>query len=564
MSSSSLNELSEDECTKLEVQSDTSEVSHVEYVIKDFRDVVGKQNAEQNDQKWPKTIALFWGFISLGLIIGILGPTIPDLLYQVDASYGQLSYIFLSRGFGYMTGSIISGLLLERVNAYGLLGTFLVLCSVGSICVPVTHTLWTVLFAFVFIGTAMGGLDTGGNVLCLRIWERRSPPYMQALHFIFAVGASTAPLIAKPFISVFAVVTPTLGNVYNMTNTSFSGEKTTQSMQLTLTNVTEYILSLCSENEICNFTTSTIAIEGTENYTIENTASSTTMIPAIDFGEVEELGNIFIAYAIIATVTFLGSLTFFYFCFTGSFECKLRCRNSVNHAPLAEDAVIEHTDKWFRIQMLSILFVFYFLYVGGEVAFGSYIYSYAINCDLKLSKDQASLLNSLFWGSFAVFRGFAIFLAYVFTPLQMLMADVITCAGASIILSLLANVSIVGIWFGTALLGASMASLFPTGISWLERYIHVTGNDAAILVVGASFGEMVIPFVIGQYFPDDQTGDSSQNKKENINSLMYLMLIISCLTFGLFLLAYKLASKKGDRYSITRKEASEDMIETYT
>ncbi|XP_033113320.1 sodium-dependent glucose transporter 1A-like isoform X2 [Anneissia japonica] len=575
-----MSDSSEDEYTKLSADS-ISETSRIE-VVKDLSDYVSEQTHNE-DRKKSKTVALFGGFFSLGLIIGVVGPTLPDLLHQVNANYDRLSYIFLSRGFGYMIGSIISGAVLERFNAFGLLGTFLVTCSMGMMCVPATKKLSTIMFAFILTGTAMGGLDTGGNVLCLRIWGESSPPYMQSLHFTFAVGATVAPLIAKPFISVFADANELDEYTLYTTDMVFSTVKEREITELKppnyvthktqfeesnttvkTPNITDFPLMLCSNNGTCAPKTETVDVirsrtdhltpsehnvtsaGGSRHTTVDmpqGTGQAITKIEdGLSPGDILIPGNIYIVYAIIAGITLLNAFVFYYFCVTSEFKC----RRPSNHSP-ADDATDEATDKWFRIHMLIILFVFYFLYVGGEVAFGSYIYSYAINCDLKLSKDSASLLNSLFWGTFAIFRGLAIILAYFFTPLQMLLADVVLCIGASVILAVFANTSQIGIWLGTALLGAGMASLFPTGLSWLERYIRVTGNDAAILVVGASFGEMLIPFFIGQYFPDDDgtSGDDS----ENIDALMYLMLFIACLTFALFVIAYKLASRKGDRYS---------------
>ena len=51
-------------------------------------------------------------------------------------------------------------------------------------------------------GLGSGFLDTGGNSLLLSIWAGRdSGPYMHALHFTFGLGAFTAPLLARPFLS---------------------------------------------------------------------------------------------------------------------------------------------------------------------------------------------------------------------------------------------------------------------------------------------------------------------------------------------------------------------------
>lgn len=69
-----------------------------------------------------------------------------------------------------------------------------------------------------------------------------------------------------------------------------------------------------------------------------------------------------------------------------------------------------------RVKVLGLMFFFYFLYVGAEVAFGLFIYYFAINCDKHYSKETGTLLNSLFWGVFAIGRFFAIFFAKCMVP----------------------------------------------------------------------------------------------------------------------------------------------------
>ena len=55
---------------------------------------------------------------------------------------------------------------------------------------------------YILQGLGSGFLDTGGNSVVLSIWAGRdSGPYMHALHFTFGLGAFTAPLLARPFLS---------------------------------------------------------------------------------------------------------------------------------------------------------------------------------------------------------------------------------------------------------------------------------------------------------------------------------------------------------------------------
>ena len=51
-------------------------------------------------------------------------------------------------------------------------------------------------------GFVTGSLNTGGNVLCLDIWQgfEDAGPYMHSIHFSFGLGAFLAPIIAEKFL----------------------------------------------------------------------------------------------------------------------------------------------------------------------------------------------------------------------------------------------------------------------------------------------------------------------------------------------------------------------------
>ena len=66
--------------------------------------------------------------------------------------------------------------------------------------------------------------------------------------------------------------------------------------------------------------------------------------------------------------------------------------------------------------MLCLLFVMFFVYVGMEVGFGTYIYTFATTCRNPMDKNMASLLNTVFWAFLALGRLVAIFLSIVMSP----------------------------------------------------------------------------------------------------------------------------------------------------
>nr|XP_033793415.1 sodium-dependent glucose transporter 1 isoform X2 [Geotrypetes seraphini] len=182
--------------------------------------------------------------------------------------------------------------------------------------------------------------------------------------------------------------------------------------------------------------------------------------------------------------------------------------------------------------ILFLLFLFFFCYVGTEVAYGSYIFTYA-KTHVKMLESPAAGLNSVFWGTFAMIRGFAICFATCLYPGTMIILSVIGCTLSSLVLVLFSK-HITLLWVGTAVYGASMATTFPSGISWVKQYTTIGGKSASFFVVGAALGEMVIPAVVGFL----------QGKFPDIPVLMYLALGSSVMTALLFPVMYKLATSQ--------------------
>lgn len=72
--------------------------------------------------------------------------------------------------------------------------------AIGVGAMPWYKHLWMLMGSSILVGLANGFLDTGASTLCLQLWGKDSGPYMQALHFSYAVGGFIAPLLVQAFI----------------------------------------------------------------------------------------------------------------------------------------------------------------------------------------------------------------------------------------------------------------------------------------------------------------------------------------------------------------------------
>ena len=384
--------------------------------------------------------------------------------------------------------------------------------------------------------------NTGANVYCLRLWGKRSPPFLQALHFSFAVGAFISPLLASPFIETTALVppehVPSSGPIIPGT-TFISPEATT--IDIATSNISVTIPALAST------TNTTITSEDRQkrddeldnvwNSTHEDNSSADdefTSEPEMQHPAGTQVQNV---YIIIGIVTILISFSFFYFFCTSPPKSQQKSRN--------DDADETYND--FKNTILFLMFIFYFLYVGAEIGFGGYIFSFAKLSKLHFDVSKASLLNAAFFGAIAIGRGLSICLAGVLSARMMLILDITGCILSALLLAIYGETIGVVLWVGTICLGLSMASLFPSGISWLESFCKVTGNMASVLIVGSALGEMSFPMLIGWMFRNDPSKEDGFAEPGPMG-LMYVTLAASGLTAIIFVILQYLAKQQGVEY----------------
>ncbi|KAM9636305.1 sodium-dependent glucose transporter 1 isoform 3-T3 [Morphnus guianensis] len=328
-------------------------------------------------------------------------------------------------------------------------------------------------------GSVLGGvlfdsmnahLLLGGNVLALNTWGAEAGPHMQALHFSFAVGAFVAPILAKM----------ALGGSESKDLLPVA-EKTNQSVLRSVP-----------------------------------TASAASATSALK----HHLGADFLwSYVVIGTYLLLVSFFFFILYSKGS-SARDKSKASLQKCMFAK----------YHYALIILLFVFFFCYVGAEVTYGSYIFTYA-KVFAEMKENEAAALNSVFWGAFAACRGVAIFCAACLYPGTMILLSIIGSAASSSCLAFFARYP-ASLWVGTAVYGASMATIFPSGISWIEQYTVVQGKSASLFVIGAALGEMCIPAVVGYL----------QGRFHHVPVVMYTALVTSAMTVMLFPLMYKLAN----------------------
>ena len=167
-------------------------------------------------------------------------------------------------------------------------------------------------------------------------------------------------------------------------------------------------------------------------------------------------------------------------------------------SPTHQQTIEGSQSKPYNRRLVILLIAFLFLYVGAEVGFGGWAFTYVTRLNLA-DEAAAAYITSAFWGALTVGRLLGFPISTRLQPAKILWVDLLGCLVSMGIIVFIPG-STVTIWIGALLLGLSMASIFPTALSLAEKRLNISGRITGWLFVGASLGGMVLPWVIGQVF----------------------------------------------------------------
>ncbi|MBN1452513.1 MAG: MFS transporter [Anaerolineales bacterium] len=158
----------------------------------------------------------------------------------------------------------------------------------------------------------------------------------------------------------------------------------------------------------------------------------------------------------------------------------------------------ENGNAPFPVIPVTLIVLAFLFYVGAEISFGNWIYTYALTLGLG-TEVTAAYLTSAFWGTFTVGRLLGVWISSRARAATILFVDLLGCL-ASLGLILLWPDSAPVLWAGAIGLGLFMASVFPTTLMLAGERMRVTGTMTGWFLAGASIGGMSLPWGIGQAF----------------------------------------------------------------
>jgi len=204
----------------------------------------------------------------------------------------------------------------------------------------------------------------------------------------------------------------------------------------------------------------------------------------------------FISPAIVAQVTLAtGNLNWAFWMFA-LLAVPVAFRLASLPSPTRKITTETRADVKGQASLIALIVLFFGLYVGAEVGYGNWIYTYALRLNLA-NTETAAYLTSGFWGAFTLGRLLGIGIATRAKTRLILYVDLIGCLG-SLGLILCLPGSIPALWVGTLGTGLFMASIFPTMLAYAEEHITLTGKVNGWFLFGGGSGSMVLPWLVGQ------------------------------------------------------------------
>ncbi|XP_059085443.1 sodium-dependent glucose transporter 1-like [Tigriopus californicus] len=188
--------------------------------------------------------------------------------------------------------------------------------------------------------------------------------------------------------------------------------------------------------------------------------------------------------------------------------------------------------NWRSFSMLTSLCLFFFVYVGLEVGYGSFVSTFGVlSLSLSLSRSQSALVSTFFWSGIALMRLLACFITLRIPPMGLMGMNLILTVTASGMLVIWGQTSAQWLACISAILGLGLATVFATTFTWLGKMMVITNRMGAMFSIAGSIGADIFPLIFGQIIGLDPS----------YFQFLIFGSVMACLL--LFALAYQLARK---------------------
>lgn len=341
------------------------------------------------------------------------------------------------------------------------------------------------------------------------MWGKSNPPFMQMIHFAFGFGAFFAPFFAEPFLlqkpaeeGLLEIPDSIVHHTANLTTTPVS---LMNSIDLNQTEVSDYTF----RREDVHIQYSFYIVAAFASAILALCSATYAFRPSNKMHPSREIN---MPDAIAAAAEIRKALP------AEKLKQRMGSRQSSmlrrEHAAslvstcsrpemgalsvLAQDlnptTAAQTTPTGLKVSMIFLAAFFMHCVYGVELSFGGLLATFAVKCDLHLSKTTASYMTSLYWAAFTFFRLFSIALVSCLSSRSMMHVSLCLIAVGNIILLPFGNQYEWALWLGSGLMGIGVSSVYPTLWGYLEDVIPVTGKITSLITIASCLGKLTLVF----------------------------------------------------------------------
>jgi MFS transporter, FHS family, Na+ dependent glucose transporter 1 len=160
-------------------------------------EVSAEAAAIENPGRLRQTFTYYGVFVAMGLLLCVLGPTLPGLARLTGTQLGEASILFVMRSAGFLLGSFFVGRVYDRRAGHPVMGAAALVVAALLLLIPFADSLPLLALLILAQGIAGGTLNVGSNTLLVWAHGGRPGAYLNGLHFSFGVGALVSPLVVE-------------------------------------------------------------------------------------------------------------------------------------------------------------------------------------------------------------------------------------------------------------------------------------------------------------------------------------------------------------------------------
>ena len=375
------------------------------------------------------------------------GTTLPDQRDRLGVSTEQMGILFSASSLVNLISSLINGIMADVFQKKAMLFISIYL-FIGSIFLMAIKFLLSYYIYFVLYLTYMfclNACDVIGNIIILRIWGSRATGPLYAIHMGYYIGGTIGPFLARPFLSP------------------------------------EDILQNCTDSNVTNYISSQRYPEG-----------SRIQIPFLVPG-ILLIGT---SFCFLMFHCFHPSIT--------SQKGKLSSNKTGFSKEIFNPKTCAHGSMMTTIFFLITLPLYFFLHIARAIPLDNYLYTYATESDLGIEKEQAAVIDGIFY-FFGLLGRLLSTIVSRWLPVQVTFNLNITVVTITLIyMALWGKDQQVGFVVCAWITSLFSSPTWPGCIAWTDKYIIMTGMAYFLVPFGANVGAMIFQPIYSGSFDKDQ------------------------------------------------------------